>query len=282
MLSRGLLALSAAILAAAWISQPAHASTVTSTTTTSGQNTIVTYSVTAVGQEQLSDFHILPPDGTSRRVVKGAQGGGPAGWVGERSGGGAHWKANGNGAITAANSPATFTLTIPTSQFRDGLVRWVTTNDDNYNAGTGQVDAGPGEGESSTHGPLATIEVEPDTANYGTTTNIALSSSEFSRDYEVYVVGTLSGMPDPDNYGAFVTWAASNGVPSGWGLTFDDLTGTLDSSGISTAPSVVIPNNPSLSGQAFYVVAYAETEPDDLSVSYMVPSEPHTITITTP
>ena len=286
MLYRSLLGFLVAIIATALVAKSASASTVTSSTNTAGGVTTITYTVTAQAGENIRDFHILPP-ATSSSTIKGTLGGGPAGWVNSAEGKNANWRAGSQGAAVStvanpANNPATFTLSFPEGGYTVGQVRWATTNDNNMAAATGQIDAGPGEGEPTTNGPLSSIVVVTDDVTYGATNLFVLTATELSQDYELYAVGTLSGMPDPGDYASFVSWAASNPVHSGWGLSFGDMTGTLNGSGFTNAPDVVVPNNPSLANQVFYVVAYVETVPDDVSASYMVASEVRTITIVAP
>ena len=272
----------------------AWASTVTSTSTVNGANTTYTFVVNATGTESITDFHILGP--TDKNKVTGTTGnpttpppptappGTPpvplAGWTGSRGGGSANWKAGTPATpITAATGPVTFTITIPTNQLHDGLVRWRTTNGLDVT-----VDSGPDAGEPSTHGPIANVTVTPGSAPIGTATIISLDSTEPLRPYKLYAVSSESdGAPDPwDDNAAFVSWVNAHPVPSGWGLSFQNTTGTVDANGDSNQPRVVIPNTPGLVGNRFYLIAVVDSQTDDLGVSYKIRSADREVTITAP
>lgn len=291
-----LLAILSALVALVAVHPPtASASTVTSTTTTAGENTVIAYSVTATGNEVISDFHVWVEggggkvDGTpSGPTVQAGQPPAPTalpGWSSSKKSRAVNWKCSGSGtAITSANSPATFTITIPTSQFTDGILRWTTTNDGNDNRTNGVVDSGPGEREPSTHGPIASVTVAENDAPINATSVFTLDSNQPGTAYRVFAVSeSTDTAPNPEtDYAAFVQWANQHPVPAGWGLSFVDLTGTTNGTGDSSAPRVTVPNTPSLVGNAFWIVVVVDTVPDDDSVSYKIASDDREVVITQP
>lgn len=241
---------------------PAHASKVTSKTTTNGNNTVVTYTVTAGAGETITDFHIQGPTPKTRGNVKGA-GAGPAGWLNGKNSQGHWWRAGSTGAsITAAGGPQAFTLTLPTSQFNDGLVAWVTTNDNNQNPGNGVVDSGPDEGEPSTHGPVTAVTTPTRDVLVGLVNVLPINSTEALSQYEYFAVGSdpATGPDAETDYADFVAWAQDNPVPPSWGLVFVNMAGVTDEGGDTFDPAVIVPADPGLAGTSFWLVAVVDSE----------------------
>jgi hypothetical protein len=264
-------------------------STVTQKPTASDNtNTTYTFTVKATGTENITDFHIDPPSSPAPKV-KGTPGtptsGTPPvalpGWTGKVSGGSINWKCNTpSQAITSSTGEVTFTITIPNNQLNDGLVRWRTTGGTNDQT----LDHGPNQNDPSTHGPLSSVTIGPTTARTGTATTISIASTEPSRPYTLYAVSTASyDAPNPwSNNTGFVQWVNDHPVDPAWGLSFQNMTGTLDSNGHSSSPSVTIPNDSNLIGNHFFLIAVVDSQIDDDEVSYKIRSSDLQVAIVSP
>lgn len=249
----------------------AFASTVTAPTVTPapGGTHDITWRVTPEpGEDPIFDFHLLT--GPRFRPCSGAQLRGPgdsdgvnvSGWTSSRTAGGANagynfYDPTRNGAIDADGF--TFTIRVPEGRYFMYTLRWRTTRD-----GDGDPDDPVGEGEVPV--PVKGTTTPTDRAEVGGPTAIVVRSTEYAVPYEVVAVGTQAGAPDPMlGWNDFKSWASRNPVPAEWNLRFENMTGTLDAQGASSAPRVVVPNDPALAGRVFYVVVAARNEenPDD-------------------
>jgi len=257
-----------------------EAATVTSNRTVLNGTVTYTYTVTAGKNETISDFHIV--GNTSRDKIKGTAGEGPANWVGNRGYRAANWY-KGSGQAIGPNQQATFKLTIPVGQDKEALVKWKVTNDNNSNPNNGVIDQGPVPPEPSITGPISYVGPDEDTtAVIGTTTVFNITSTEPSCAYHCYAVSTGSdAAPDPDeDWTGFLDWVDEHPVPAAWGLTFQNMSGTLDADGNSSDPRVIVPDDVSLVSSTFYIITVVETQEDDYGISYKERSADREITIT--
>lgn len=240
MLSRRIVVIALALVFAANLALPSGVTNTVATTGTGSRSvTTYAYTVAATENESITEFHVEPPmpngkvDGTPGGPTipppPGAPAGTPptplSGWTATRSGGAVNWKASNPATpITAATGPVTFTITIPTGELHDGLVKWHTTNGND-----GTVDSGPELNEPSTHGPHAFVGVGPSAAPTGVVTTIRISSTEPSRPYALFAVSNASDeVPDSfDNHAGFLAWVKQHPVAPEWGLSFENMSGTL-------------------------------------------------------
>jgi hypothetical protein len=248
----------------------AVAATVVSTVTREADGpTTYTYTVVPGAGEQIRDFHLQPANdkgeivGTPEDPDRQGEPPAPNGpWNGSRSHGDMHWNSGGAGGPTIPAAGMTFKITVPKGRkFKNGIGQWIVTNDGDNNPGDGVVDSGPEGGEPTINVPLAYIAPTGSSAPIGTTTTLGVESSERSKPYVLYVVNTTTGAPDPcEGETAFADWAALHPVPAEWNLTFQGLTGQTDGDGVSNAFRVVVPANPALVGEKFYVVGFIDAE----------------------
>ncbi|MEZ6006557.1 MAG: hypothetical protein R3F05_02150 [Planctomycetota bacterium] len=281
--------LALAMAVAAPRSAHAFEATVTSSTSASTQTglTTVTYTVTVPSGETLQDFHIMPANGAGKKVkgtpVPDSGPNGPDHWVATTNGHGHCWRRGSSSQAQSVVGPATveFQVTIPTGKFKDGLVQWATTNDNDTDPAHAWS-SGPGEGAPSTHGPIAAAVLPQEEAPLGATTSLPMDSTEGGRSYTYFVVGSNpASAPDPEeDYAAFVAWTQLNPVPSSWNLVFSDLTGTTDVNGDTSDPEVSVPNNPLILGLTFWVVAVVDAEPQGENLTYKLASAPRQVILT--
>jgi len=147
------------------------------------------------------------------------------------------------------------------------MVRWVATSDDNYDATSGVIRAGP-DGEATPAdpqiwGPVAYVGPDdPVPAAIGCLTSIDIHASSGLAAYQVFAVSTPSTeAPDPDeDWAGFLAWVNAHPVPSGWGLTFSNFVGVLDEDGDSNLASVSAPSGTGLLGEQFYIIVVVDLE----------------------
>lgn len=101
---------------------------------------------------------------------------------------------------------------------------------------------------------LALAGDEPVLASIGTTVPLPVASSADRAGSAYRVYSSLAVNEWREDALEIGIDSVSAPVPPAWGLTFTDFDGLLDASGAAT-PAITIPNDPSLIGSDFYVVA---------------------------
>lgn len=232
-------------------------------------STTYSYSVVPDPGQTIRDFHLQPANDKGKIVGNlndpdDPDGPGPQNgpWQGSKAHDDANWNAGGPAGPPIPPTGMIFTITVPKGKkFKNGIGQWVATDDGDNNAGDGVVVSGPTGGQPTINVPMAYIAPTGTTASTGTTTTLGADSSERGKQYVLYVVNTTAGAPNPwDGETAFANWAALHPVPAEWNLTFQGLTGQTDGDGVSNAFRVVVPANPALVGEKFYVVGFVDPE----------------------
>jgi len=137
-----------------------------------------------------------------------------------------------------------------------------------------------GSGTISTYSiPCATLTLHGDSAlavvhgNSNVPVSIATDTDLSGQSYEIYT--SLSLAPDFDDSAGVGVNSSSDPVSGGWGLTFSNFTGTINSSGeASSTPTISVPNDAGLIGHMFYAVVALK-----LSGNVWLVGAPITITI---
>jgi hypothetical protein len=249
------------------------------------RQTTFSWTVTPVGTESDTDFHIRTTNGTKLPKIVGKTE--PNGWTQSHNAadGVDYWQgsSHGSSAITTANNPPTnpavFTLTFSD---QDGhftnpanLAATVVVTVTGSNVVTSTVGTIVTTGSGGGHLPVAYIAPEDKSIGWGCGTSVALGSTEFGESYHVYALSSVSGCPDPwVDFAGFLTYAAGNPVA---GIAFGDMTGTLDADGAG-AISVSVPADLVLHGQHFFLVATVEETVDGAASNvYSWPAHEYTV-----
>lgn len=254
----------AGALAIALIVRAAFATDVAPPTITEqGGYTTFTYTVTPGTGEAIKDFHLEraadPP------AIEGTpldpDGQGP--WTASKNSSGcAHWKTSG----AAMAGPMSFSIKVKTSKHSKRPGKWYATSD-GKEPGTGNVvDAGPVTPPDGTDAPIdvpvpLALVAGGNTIPTGNATGLPIDSSEAGMPYVLYAVETVTGAPNPwDDPAGFADWATAHPIPVEWNLTFVGMSGTTDEDGDTNAPRIMVPNDPTLVGRKFFLVAIVDSE----------------------
>lgn len=246
--------------------------TVTTETTTNSETGITTVKVTVTvsnldtqSNQRWRDLHLWPASlrkfpkitsGTQTTVDDGPEGAPAQPWQVKRADGGARLDVYSGSQSGFSNGTYSFELNVADiGRCGQHPVTWTATDDGNAGPATGVI--ATSEGTQAPNFPQLNISAhggDEVAAPVGQATEFECAASSFAgAAYAVYTARTLNPAYD-DPFGLGINHP-SDPVPASWNLTFQHTTGTLDGSGLPPqAPRVVVPNNPGLVGQVFFVV----------------------------
>mgnify|MGYP000965561369 CR=1 FL=1 len=246
--------------------------TVTTETTTNAETGITTVRVTVTvsgldtqSNQRWKDLHLLPiqgskfpkiTSGTQTAVDDGPEGAPAQTWPVRRAENGGRLDVYSGSQSGFSNGTYAFDLNVADiARCHQLAIAWRATSDGNANHENGVI--ATSAGAQAPNFPQLNISAhggDDVAAPVGQATEFECAASSFAgASYEVYTARTLNAAYN-DPFGLGINHP-SDPVPASWNLTFQHTTGTLDGSGLPPqAPRVVVPNNPGLVGQVFFVV----------------------------